>query len=492
MVRHAWFSMTLLSDAVISESSASAGAHGALPYIPGAVILGAASRLYAGFDEATQQQVFHAGSVRFSDALPLGHDNGPTLPLPFSLHYPKGKSATEGVINLACGSWDDALGQRKQVRDGHVDQAGQMTEPALRLHQKTAVDMDRQRAEDAQLFAYESLAVGQVFLFSLSADQDVEGATWSRLTGHFADTTIRIGRSRSAEFGCARVAAVAQPPSWPCAIGSGPGIVLWLASDLALVDCHGQPKLVADGADFGFPHATIDWSRSFVRHRSYTPYNGYRRALDMERQVLSRGSVLTLRADTVDASALTRLAESGAGLYRECGLGRIIVNADFLAKQRPALRAVAVPSRAGEEVSGVAPAAWLDILAKRSARLTQRRLAESEGERQGRAIAQLYDQAARLAGGDVGPGPSQWSALRAAADGMPDVPRLHPHLFDDEHGICRANDGDWGRFVALTGAETTFSLWLAARFSEAENDAPLVMSQIARQAEAFVRQRRSQ
>ena len=68
--------ITLRQPVIISEKSASVGAHQSLDYIKGSTLLGLlASRLYKNLSVDEAFLVFHSGKIRFNDALPMLQGN---------------------------------------------------------------------------------------------------------------------------------------------------------------------------------------------------------------------------------------------------------------------------------------------------------------------------------------------------------------------------------------------------------------------------------
>ena len=78
----------LADRAVFSKRGATEGEQTTLDYIPGATLLGWAARNYSDFDDAFK--LFHSGSVRFSNALPLAGDGTVAYPTPQILMQAKG------------------------------------------------------------------------------------------------------------------------------------------------------------------------------------------------------------------------------------------------------------------------------------------------------------------------------------------------------------------------------------------------------------------
>lgn len=353
------FKVTLLQDLVLSARAATEGGHESLDYIPGANFLGAvAGKLYAGLSDEDAFTLFHSACIRFGDALPLTQDLQPCWPVPLSLHAYKGESYKESHgVNCRFRSgvlFDPALQtettaskrQPKQVRKGYCSASGDLMEPLTQLHVKTALNAETNRAAEGQLFSYQSLCAGQVYYFTLEAEPDaceLFHKACECLSGE-----LRLGRSRSAQFGKVKVEVVALKQTQPESSQDNPQVLtLWLLSDLALLDHQGQASLIPDARTLGLPEGS-EWlvEKSYLRSRRYSTFNGYRRSYDAERQVISRGSVLRYRlARPLDTKALERLQQ--IGLYQEQGLGAVAVNPVLLQESEPAFS----PSSSAESVS---------------------------------------------------------------------------------------------------------------------------------------------
>lgn len=344
-MKRIYFSARLLSDAVISERAATTGGHRSLDYIPGATLLGAAAaRLYKRLGN-TAFDVFHSGRMRFSNAYPLDGKNRPSLPVPLAWHYSKGddpKDDVRAIKNLLYAKdedfarWDAAGEQQKQMRGGYFTADGSLIKPALAYRLKTAIDRANfGMSAERQLFGYQALKAGSGWHFSLAFDDGIDAGLIEQVADALCGD-LRIGRSRSAEYGLLRTQRVAMEerafkPS------ASQEIVLYCVSDLALQNpLTGVPVLIPEGVHFGLEEAIFQPERSFLRVRSYAPFNAKRLRFDLERQVIAKGSVLGFQFRHVPEekkwNAFLQRLEQGVGLYRQDGLGRILVNPAFLAE----------------------------------------------------------------------------------------------------------------------------------------------------------------
>lgn len=340
--------ITLEQDVILGATGATLGSLDTLDYLPGSVFLGAlAGRCYGDLDSEQAWQLFHSGHVRFHDALPLTSQGQFTWPMPLSWHHFKGESVrlpsdssrldAERLFDPTLSPQaDDGERQPKQMRKGYVSETGHWVQPELMLRMKTALDASTGRAAESQLFGYQSLKAGQQFLLLLEAGQAYEALLDQAVES--LSGTVRLGRSRSAQYGQVWVELLEEPKARlvPSISSAGETLTLWLLSDLALVDDLGQPTVRPEPECLGLPEKT-SWlsAKSFLRTRRYSPYNAYRRSHDEERQVICRGSVLRFRLAAPLSEAQREALSRGVGAYQVQGLGRVAVDPALLCSERP-------------------------------------------------------------------------------------------------------------------------------------------------------------
>ncbi len=325
------YRVTLRSDAIFTASSGTVGRPASLDSLPGSTLLGsAAARLYGKLPGSFA--AFQLGGARFGEGRPVHPVHGLAVPIPRSWHAPKSGSTSE-VCDLSAG--ERPAGQFNQAREGWVirDASGNWRHWRLgrRSSLRTAIQEDG-RARDGFLFGFEAVPAGTVYRVAVTASEEVHAA--------LAGSSIRVGRSRSAEFGDATVEAwdAADADVLATAAPLAGQVRFLCASDVALVDHEtGTPRLVPVAADFGFDDPArwnLDLSRSFLRYRRYSPFHGHRRRPDMERQVIEAGSVLCFAhtsGASADLAALRAHAAAGVGEHRGAGLGEVLVEPAVLA-----------------------------------------------------------------------------------------------------------------------------------------------------------------
>ncbi len=489
----------LLDPAVIPEHSASTAAASSLGYIPGATLLGAAAgTLYDDLSSEQAFEIFHSGSTIFNDALPLTKDGAIGWPAPLSLHARKGERFECGGV-LADGVADRALpeareGQWKQSPGTALSRDSRLVATPRQITTRTAINPESGRAAKAQLFTYEALAPGARFFSTIRSEYSEKICT--ALTNGY----IFLGRSRAAEFGRARV-ALCDAPEWPASTRQSGDVYLWCLSDAWLTDANGFPTVTPDPASFGINQGEIDWNRSFIRTRRYIPYNAAWRCRGLERVVIERGSVLTIK----DAGA-TKTGLHRFGLAQEQGLGAVFISshspkralADLpdAVSHTPADQpdandvaladhpdAVSLPPKPDQPGSTpLSLVKWLNERVAASATPPSR-----PPEALVKDLLELYRKAEEWNSDPfIGPTPTQWGVVRVALR-RADRKQVKEQLFG-ENGVTRGDDKNrksWNvRFA--TGKQGTFSGWLCARLEET---GPEAMSVVARDIRDALRRR---
>lgn len=481
-MRSAHFDIQLQQPAIFTLQSGSAGTPRGLDFIPGATLLGhVAARLYARLGANDAWMVFHSGKVRFGDALPVVAGE-PGHPMPLSWHADKGARIRRDGCLVPEMVYDAAFADRTdrqpvQLRSGYVSRGGRVIDPARVQTLKTAIDAETGQAAESQLFGYEALDAGQSFRGAVSADDDVPDALWRQVQAAVQGSAW-LGRSRSAQFGEALISPVPLPDDPPPA-NAGTSLTLWLQSDLAL-EQDGQPCLQPHPALLGLPPRT-EWlvAKSFLRSRSYSPYNAYRRHYDRQRQVITRGSVLRYElSDALPADALVQL-QRGLGLHVEAGLGSAWVNPPLLVDAHPVFTAApaetVAPANPGAAPEAASP--FIHALRGRRARLSGQSTEDAARALLARFVERLR-AAMRYNSLVEPPGRSQWGRLKqVASDLRHDRAKLAAALGDEKKGILRARSGWDLRFG--TAPDDVLGKWLWTELDRTGGNLAEVLGQLA-------------
>ncbi len=296
---------------IITASSASSDQGEALNYVPGATLWGAlAARVYSKCQQ-NSWELFHSGTLKITNAYPVLKNGAVAWPVPLCLHYAKGERALlDKAVCAASGKLGDAS-QPKQFRGGFVSNASnRIQNPRMQDAIKTAINPETGAAAEAQLFASEAISAGQSFVFWLEGPKSLV-----EMAHHGLGQKCFLGRSRSAEFGKSTLTRT-NLPDWP----QGKHLTdetayVWALSDLCLSDDHGQPLLDPKWLT-GPIRGKVNRAHSFLRFRTYWPYNAKWQSRALARQVIEQGSVFRLdnARGTNDFSWIGEENGSGCGL----------------------------------------------------------------------------------------------------------------------------------------------------------------------------------
>jgi len=347
--------LTLESDVIFRESAATEGTPRTLDYVPGSALLGAAAKsLYTKLKPDLAFEIFHSGSVRFKDGLPLvGGER--CLPVPLSWYVEKGTTlkpgdnlADKGLVNTAAPGVDPRPPGYEQVRRGYFAGDGTFLDPKRVFRLKTSIDRESGgKPRTAHLFGYEALCAGTRWRAAIHVDleQGESKSVLDMLGGLFNGGLLWLGKSRGAEYGMARARVVSTSTVETAGTGGDDetnALLVFLESDAAFREpVTGIPVLYPAPSMLGLPG---DWrlvpARSSIMTRRYSPYNGYRHRRDPERQVLIRGSVLAFEGETnVSISKVSHGLSAGVGFFKQDGLGCVHVQPSFLAEYNPRFKA---------------------------------------------------------------------------------------------------------------------------------------------------------
>ena len=352
-----YFKIELLDDVVLSQKTATVGNHKSLDYIPGSVLLGvAAARSYSKVSAKDAWELFNSSKLRFFNAYPLVN-NKRAIPVPLSFHKEKepelGKE--KDIYNFACEEGKSGItGQPRQLRSGYLNLLGKKDEkvnaekinivlPSLTSRMRTAIDEKTGTAAKSQLYGYESLNAGQVFMGKIEWDDSVDTSVKNvkELFESKSEEIIHIGRSKTASYGRAKLSKIDNSESiekketfdeLPVNI-DGNSFSILAVSDLCLRNpVTGTPELkvlpefLGLGADW-----KLDENRCFTRPSFIYQYNAYRKELEIQKTLISKGSVFTFKSEstkklTEDKKEQEQVLESikeGIGEAKNQGFGEI-------------------------------------------------------------------------------------------------------------------------------------------------------------------------
>ncbi|MFA6700301.1 MAG: RAMP superfamily CRISPR-associated protein [Thiomicrospira sp.] len=489
--------LTLLEPLVISQSNATEGSHQSLDYIPGATILGAiAAQYYVALkQQGLAWDMFHSGKVRFHNAYPLV-DNAPSMPMPLSLHYDKlgDKEAPINYLHKTYSPDERKTAQQltqviqgKQHRKGYIaPNSGNQAwfiEPEKTLQMRTAINPKKGTAQEGQLYGYQLLKANTRYQACISSDEPHLIALLSELL--VKQNQLLIGRSRSAQYGKVQLqvqtASDNQPIKPIIKINDKDHLVLWLASDMAIYNQYGQPTLAPTLQEMGLDvSGEFNSAKSFVRTRQYAPYNGYRRSYDLERQVLSQGSILSYELKSELSDADWQKMQQGLGAYTENGLGQLVLNTHFNLLKLDELQ---LKKPEADQQANSASAKTTDLIEYLQQKAEERAIQGQNAEQIDKLLKELHQlyQSARnynglMPGQPFGPGKSQWGAVRTYATQAKDRDALTSALFHGSSAFIKDTDKEKDKDWCVSTGKETYKNWLQ---DKVKNHDPVIIRGLA-------------
>jgi len=338
-MRRLKFKCTFKSDIVLSAQTATEGKQESLDYIPGSNFLGiAASKLYANLNQEECFNLLHSDKVQFGDAH-ISYENEKTLKMPSSYFMKKGEKIGDGDVyihheildTLRQELIDDGI-QLKQVRSGYfLPKRNQTLKIDKEFALKSAYNRKTRSSAEGKMYGYEALKRSTEWVFYVDCTEEKSiNAIKNSLTGQ-----KHIGRSKSAQYGLVNIEFIAQEDKPGEQIIPKGKLVIYAESDIAFVNKYGEDCLTPNVSHFNLPaKSTILWDESQVRTRRYSPWNNKRFNRDADRNVIERGSVFVIET-TQEVN--TNLLSDGIGIYRNEGLGNILINPEFLSNCKDAI-----------------------------------------------------------------------------------------------------------------------------------------------------------
>lgn len=345
------FKCELCSDIVLNASAAtSSSASEHLDYIPGNKFLGILAKKKYGAAKTVEgiavDTVFHSNSVCFSDAHPIVKGKR-SLKMPLDFFTDKNDEEKGIYLNhLLKEEHYKTLRendvQTRQMRKGYfVEEEGTIyKEDSIysdaRFSVKSAYNRNKRRPEKEKMFGYFSLPKGSVWSFYVTLKE--EAVTLKKLIIDSLEGKASIGKSTTAEYGRVLITYDEQldvegfDPE-PITVSKGEWIKVYAASNLCFLDDSGEftlsPK--AEDLDEKLAGMEICWSKTQIRHRLYTSWNGHRKARDADRWIIEKGSVFFIKA----TKEVELKPKQRVGLFQNEGFGEIIFQDKVFEKALP-------------------------------------------------------------------------------------------------------------------------------------------------------------
>jgi hypothetical protein len=361
--------------------------------------------------------------------------------------------------------------QGKQHRKGyiapHTDNQAWFIEPEKTLQMRTAINPEQGTAQEGQLYGYQLLKAGTQYLAQISCD-DAELAQQLQQKLQQQDTLL-IGRSRSAQYGKVQLtvetAKTNQANKPIINIKGEDHLVLWLASDMAIYNQHGQPTLAPFLHDMGLQvQGEFVSKKSFVRTRQYAPYNGFRKSYDLERQVLAQGSILTYKLNGELTDADLQTLQQGIGAYTENGLGQLVLDDSFKLLQ---LGDICLHEFKAQSQTQTVPKPNSALIAYLEEQVELRIMQTKYAQQIDELLKELHNlyQSARnyngiMPGQAFGPGKTQWGAIRNEAT----LAKSKQDLYNKLQNFIKTGDEAWD----ISTGNNNFRTWLLKQVEQQE------------------------
>ncbi len=328
-----YFKCKLLTDVIISQSSATDGHQFTLDFIPGSNFLGiAAKELYDDTKLTKEEQLllFHTGDVQFGDAHVM-HKGIRTLRIPASMHYPK-LQKVEYKCYIHHGHEHIEGEQLKQCRSGFYafkadEKKIYKKEVGTNYAIKSAYDYETRRSKDSQMYGYESMEEGLEFLFEVRLSENALKLE-KKICEAFTEKVMRVGRSKTAQYGLVKISTAdeSQFPEYKKQDLNKDNLqIVYADSRLIFFDTEtGLPTFRPTLEDLGFKDGEIAWEYCQIRTFQYAPWNGTRMTYDADRCGIEKGSVFVIKG----AESIPE--QNVIGKFKNEGFGKVIYNPSFL------------------------------------------------------------------------------------------------------------------------------------------------------------------
>lgn len=326
------FKVTFLSDIVLNSSSNTEGNIETLDYITGASFLGMVAKNYDEFAKTFDTfDIFHSSKVRFGEATPL-FENKPTYKAPFCFFAPKLDSDKKEVKNNHFIDYDNQTEldkQYKQVRNGYITSTLDYLHLEYNYSQKAAYDKDNRKSKDSSMFGYKAIKKGTTWKFSIKFD-DVDEKAQNQVIENILGEKY-LGKSKTSQYGKVLIEELKDFKEEKLENLNVSGTTyVYINSTLALFDENGMPTFEPTKENLGLTNASINWEKTQIRTKKFTPYNFKRQTNDYTRLVIEKGSVIALEnASNEDIDIL----KNGIGGYLNEGYGEVLINPSFLLKE---------------------------------------------------------------------------------------------------------------------------------------------------------------
>jgi len=344
-----YYKCTFLTDIVLNSTSATEGHSETLDYIPGSNFLGIVAKGYEELgDEA--YKIFHSGNVHFGD----GHlmiENKRSMKKPAYWFYEKMDTDIKKIYlhhkisDAERTNLSKEGKQLKQIRNGYFSINENKIIPGKINHSyslKSAYDADKRGSKDQAMFGYDALNSGSEWLFFVDADAETIKSIENYLLGEKS-----IGRSKTAQYGRVNIQKL-DNYEFDISCNNETSffdektkenknlLLIYFDSCAVFLDNYQQPTFQPSLEDLQLDDsATINWHLSQIRTKEYSPWNGIRKTRDFDRVCIDKGSVIAVEIpQDFNLEEYSQKTKFGIGLFKNEGLGQILVNPSFITKSK--------------------------------------------------------------------------------------------------------------------------------------------------------------
>ena len=343
MERH-YYKCTFLSDIILNESSATEGHSKTLDYISGSNFLGIIAIEYESFANQAYK-IFHSGNVHFGDAH-LMINGKRSLKKPVSWLYEKMdiNYRTIYVHHLI----DDAMRkdfykkskQLKTITPGFfiTEDTNIFSEKINHTYSmKSAHDFDNRKSKEGAMFGYDALNKGSEWIFFIDGNEKNINSIEKYLIGE-----KRIGRSKSAQYGSVNIQKLSSYQNFVTSekkaldYNGNKILLVYFDSCAIFFDKYHQPTYIPSEKNLLLEEGLkINWKLSQIKTRNYATWNSQRKTRDYDRVCIDKGSVIAVNInDNFNFEAYCKKVQFGMGLFKNEGLGQVIINPSFLIKTK--------------------------------------------------------------------------------------------------------------------------------------------------------------
>lgn len=285
-----------------------------LDYLPGGLIRGIMAQYLFTSKPTNVDDIIFNNIVQFGDGNLVINDKR-AYKIPFSYYRSKDEDEEKFKNFHHIKGWGKKI---KQVRNGYIVKNNNDELEYKLIEYGSAIKSERNSktnsSEKGGLFTYHYLKEDQTFEFEISSENQ---SYLNDIKTHLQDKIFYIGKSKSAEFGGSIQLSVTGFKSQTTEVKSSN--IIYADSNICFVNEYGDFTTTDIIENFTKEEdVKIDWLKSQIRTRTYTPYNAHRNNWDSERLIIEKGSVIVL-------SKAVNLSNASVGCFQNEGFGKIII-----------------------------------------------------------------------------------------------------------------------------------------------------------------------